>query len=82
MREAGQGEIAGTDKGDGADDGHARVRDVCLGVEFSFCVGAAFDLASAEGSNDGGNSGEEIIFLLFGFDAVVEPRRDVLLETV
>lgn len=49
LREAGDGENAGADEGDGADDLHARVGDVSLGMELSLRVGAALDSAGAEG---------------------------------
>src|ERR1039458_6458582 len=46
LRQAGDGEIAGADQRDGADDGDARVRDVGFRVELLLVVGTAFDLAA------------------------------------
>src|ERR1017187_8826700 len=82
LREAGEGEVARSDQGNRAYDCDARVGDVGFGVELLFRVGAAFDFSVAQGLDDGGKAAEKIIFLLLGFDAVVEARGDFLFERV
>ena len=52
------------------------MRDVGLGVKFLFGIDTAFDLATGNGCNDGSNTGEEIVFLFFSLDTVIEQAFD------
>ena len=76
LREAGERKIAGANKCNGADDGDTRVRDVRLGVEFPLRIDAAFDLPFAQGFDDCGRAGKEVVRLLHVFRAGVERLGD------
>ncbi len=78
LGDARQGEVRRADQGEGADHFLPGVGDVGLGVELVLLVDPALDLARADRLHDGRNAGEEVVLLLLGFQAVVQPRLDLL----
>ena len=76
--DARQREVRGADQGEGANNFLPGVGNVGLGVKLVPLVDPALDLARADRFHDGGNAREEVVFLLLGFQAVVQPRLDLL----
>src|SRR5688572_23962070 len=69
---AGPGEVRRADQRRRADDFKPSVGDVGLGWELLFAIDATHDLARANGVDDRGDPGQEVVGLLGLLDARVE----------